>query len=101
MSSSPRIPPHAGSSIVTGAHLPAQPAPSGDVAIFLRKVSVTSRVGLGPRSAFRALAPPCRESSSWGFYQSLHDGDCFQVKRLTVKPGGRLSLQKHFKRSEH
>jgi mannose-1-phosphate guanylyltransferase/mannose-1-phosphate guanylyltransferase/mannose-6-phosphate isomerase len=37
----------------------------------------------------------------WGFYQSLHDGDGFQVKRLTVKPGGRLSLQKHFKRSEH
>ena len=37
----------------------------------------------------------------WGFYQSLHDGVGFQVKRLTVKPGGRLSLQKHFKRSEH
>jgi mannose-1-phosphate guanylyltransferase/mannose-6-phosphate isomerase len=37
----------------------------------------------------------------WGFYQGLHDGDGFQVKRLTVKPGGRLSLQKHFKRSEH
>jgi mannose-1-phosphate guanylyltransferase/mannose-1-phosphate guanylyltransferase/mannose-6-phosphate isomerase len=37
----------------------------------------------------------------WGFYQSLHDGAGFQVKRLTVKPGGRLSLQKHFKRSEH
>jgi len=37
----------------------------------------------------------------WGFYQGLHDGQGFQVKRLTVKPGGRLSLQKHFKRSEH
>jgi mannose-1-phosphate guanylyltransferase/mannose-1-phosphate guanylyltransferase/mannose-6-phosphate isomerase len=37
----------------------------------------------------------------WGFYQNLHDGQGFQVKRLTVKPGGRLSLQKHFKRSEH
>lgn len=37
----------------------------------------------------------------WGFYQNLHDGDGFQVKRLTLKPGGRLSLQKHFKRSEH
>jgi mannose-1-phosphate guanylyltransferase/mannose-1-phosphate guanylyltransferase/mannose-6-phosphate isomerase len=37
----------------------------------------------------------------WGFYQSLHDGVGFQVKRLTVKPGGRLSLQKHHKRSEH
>ena len=37
----------------------------------------------------------------WGFYQGLHEGPGFQVKRLTVKPGGRLSLQKHFKRSEH
>jgi mannose-1-phosphate guanylyltransferase/mannose-1-phosphate guanylyltransferase/mannose-6-phosphate isomerase len=37
----------------------------------------------------------------WGFYQGLHDGVGFQVKRITMKPGGRLSLQKHFKRSEH
>jgi mannose-1-phosphate guanylyltransferase/mannose-6-phosphate isomerase len=37
----------------------------------------------------------------WGYYQNLHDGDGFQVKRLTVKPGARISLQKHFKRSEH
>jgi mannose-1-phosphate guanylyltransferase/mannose-1-phosphate guanylyltransferase/mannose-6-phosphate isomerase len=37
----------------------------------------------------------------WGYYQGLHEGEGFQVKRLTVKPGGRLSLQKHFKRSEH
>jgi mannose-1-phosphate guanylyltransferase/mannose-1-phosphate guanylyltransferase/mannose-6-phosphate isomerase len=37
----------------------------------------------------------------WGYYQGLHEGAGFQVKRLTVKPGGRLSLQKHAKRSEH
>ena len=37
----------------------------------------------------------------WGFYQGVHEGPGFQVKRITVKPGGRLSLQKHFKRSEH
>jgi mannose-1-phosphate guanylyltransferase/mannose-1-phosphate guanylyltransferase/mannose-6-phosphate isomerase len=37
----------------------------------------------------------------WGYYQGLHEGVGFQVKRLTVKPGGRLSLQKHAKRSEH
>ena len=37
----------------------------------------------------------------WGFYESLHEGHGFQVKRITVKPGGRLSLQKHFQRSEH
>lgn len=37
----------------------------------------------------------------WGFYQSLHSGDRFQVKRLTVSPGARLSLQKHYHRAEH
>lgn len=37
----------------------------------------------------------------WGFYQSIHEGDRFQVKRLTVTPGARLSLQKHYHRAEH
>ena len=37
----------------------------------------------------------------WGFYQSLHGGDRFQVKRLTVSPGARLSLQLHYHRAEH
>jgi mannose-1-phosphate guanylyltransferase/mannose-1-phosphate guanylyltransferase/mannose-6-phosphate isomerase len=37
----------------------------------------------------------------WGSYQSLHDGERFQVKCLTVKPGGILSLQKHYHRAEH
>jgi mannose-1-phosphate guanylyltransferase/mannose-1-phosphate guanylyltransferase/mannose-6-phosphate isomerase len=37
----------------------------------------------------------------WGFYQSIHDGERFQVKRITVNPGAKLSLQKHFHRAEH
>ena len=37
----------------------------------------------------------------WGMYQSLEAGDRHQVKRITVKPGGQLSLQKHHHRSEH
>ena len=37
----------------------------------------------------------------WGYYQSLHAGDRFQVKRLTVAPGAQLSLQKHYHRAEH
>lgn len=37
----------------------------------------------------------------WGYYQSVHAGDRFQVKRITVKPGHKLSLQKHFHRAEH
>ena len=37
----------------------------------------------------------------WGFYESLIQGDRFQVKRIVVTPGGNLSLQKHFHRAEH
>ncbi|MFI5012094.1 MAG: mannose-1-phosphate guanylyltransferase/mannose-6-phosphate isomerase [Hyphomicrobiales bacterium] len=37
----------------------------------------------------------------WGWYQRLDVGSRFQVKRIMVKPGSRLSLQKHFHRAEH
>jgi len=37
----------------------------------------------------------------WGSYQSVDMGDRHQVKRIIVKPGERLSLQKHHHRSEH
>lgn len=37
----------------------------------------------------------------WGSYQSLDTGERHQVKRIIVKAGGRLSLQKHHHRSEH
>lgn len=37
----------------------------------------------------------------WGFYESLIQGDRFQVKRIVVTPGHKLSLQKHFHRAEH
>ena len=37
----------------------------------------------------------------WGWYESLEVGERFQVKRIMVKPGGKLSLQLHEKRAEH
>ena len=37
----------------------------------------------------------------WGNYDSLDMGERFQVKRIVVKPGAALSLQKHHKRAEH
>ena len=37
----------------------------------------------------------------WGHYRSVDSGDRFQVKRITVKPGAKLSLQKHYHRAEH
>ena len=37
----------------------------------------------------------------WGSYESLVESDGFQVKRIIVQPGQKLSLQKHFHRAEH
>ena len=37
----------------------------------------------------------------WGSYDSIDQGERFQVKRITVKPGAQLSLQKHYHRAEH
>lgn len=37
----------------------------------------------------------------WGYYESIDDGDRFQVKRIMVKPGHKLSLQMHHHRAEH
>lgn len=37
----------------------------------------------------------------WGFYESLIQGDRFQVKRIVVMPRQKLSLQKHYHRAEH
>jgi len=37
----------------------------------------------------------------WGNYESIDNGQRFQVKRIVVNPGGKLSLQKHHHRAEH
>ncbi len=54
----------------------------------------------------KAIAPELTESHvkvhrPWGSYQSVDNGDRHQVKRIVVKPGGRLSLQRHHHRAEH
>src|SRR3546814_5826108 len=36
----------------------------------------------------------------WGFYETVALGERFQVKRISVKPGEKLSLQMHFHRAE-
>jgi mannose-1-phosphate guanylyltransferase/mannose-6-phosphate isomerase len=40
-------------------------------------------------------------SRPWGWYDSVDAGERFQVKRICVKPGASLSLQKHHHRAEH
>lgn len=37
----------------------------------------------------------------WGWYDSIDEGGRFKVKRIQVKPGASLSLQKHHHRAEH
>jgi len=37
----------------------------------------------------------------WGYYESISSGSRYQVKKLCVKPGGKLSLQSHNHRAEH
>ncbi len=42
-----------------------------------------------------------RVNRPWGAYECIDCSDRFQVKRITVKPKGKLSLQKHIHRAEH
>ena len=37
----------------------------------------------------------------WGYYEGIDSGERFQVKRIMVKPGAKLSLQMHYHRAEH
>ncbi len=37
----------------------------------------------------------------WGYYEGIDMGERFQVKRIMVKPGAKLSLQMHYHRAEH
>jgi mannose-1-phosphate guanylyltransferase/mannose-6-phosphate isomerase len=57
----------------------------------------------------KALADQGREEQTlhrkvhrpWGWYDSIDEGGRFKVKRIQVKPGASLSLQKHHHRAEH
>ena len=55
---------------------------------------------LNERGVEQAVQLP-REYRPWGWYESLVLGEQFQVKRIVVYPGAKLSLQSHRHRSEH
>lgn len=42
-----------------------------------------------------------RDDRPWGYYEVLSDEPDHKVKRITVHPGKRLSLQRHHRRAEH
>lgn len=58
-------------------------------------VNMLSNAGRSEATEHRRVVRP------WGAYDSVDSGDRFQVKRLTVKPGAKLSLQMHHHRAEH
>jgi len=80
---------------------------ASDDAVFVGRLSEAQKVGLLVKRLKQAAeTAPLTETHRtsyrpWGGYSSLVIGDRFQVKRLFVKPGKRLSLQKHHHRSEH
>ncbi|MCQ0986711.1 mannose-1-phosphate guanylyltransferase/mannose-6-phosphate isomerase [Jiella marina] len=53
------------------------------------------------KSGRREAGEHLRMHRPWGWYQRIDIGDRFQVKHICVKPGGRLSLQRHHHRAEH
>ena len=63
-----------------------------DAKIIAKKLDAESRI---ESEAHREVYCP------WGKYELIDSGDRYKVKRLTVKPGARLSLQKHEHRAEH
>ncbi len=76
-------------------------------AIYVGKLSEAQRVGpmvkvLRGNPRTQGLTEIHRTAyRPWGGYSSVLNGDRFQVKRLFVKPGKKLSLQKHHHRAEH
>jgi mannose-1-phosphate guanylyltransferase/mannose-6-phosphate isomerase len=44
---------------------------------------------------------PSKVARPWGSYETMDRGPRFQIKHIIVDPGERLSLQKHYHRSEH
>ncbi len=70
-------------------------APKGRVQDVKELVASLRKAGRGESSVHREVFRP------WGSYDSIDAGERFQVKRLSVKPGGVLSLQMHHHRAEH
>lgn len=65
---------------------------AGDVRMLVSQLE--GRARLEAAEGLQAFRP-------WGSYERLDTGERYQVKRIVVKPGGILSLQKHRYRAEH
>ena len=75
-----------------------------DVVLVLNKAysqSVKSMVALLKEQNKPEAVQHHRTHRPWGYFESIDKGDRFQVKRISVKVGAKLSLQRHHHRSEH
>jgi mannose-1-phosphate guanylyltransferase/mannose-6-phosphate isomerase len=70
-------------------------APKGRVQDVKELVAKLKKAGRTESALHREVFRP------WGSYDSIDGGERFQVKHLSVKPGGMLSLQMHHHRAEH
>jgi mannose-1-phosphate guanylyltransferase len=80
---------------------------ASDDAVYVGRLTAAQRVGAivtALRGDLRTATLTETHRTSyrpWGGYASVLSGERFQVKRLFVKPGKKLSLQKHHHRAEH
>ncbi len=77
---------------------------TGDAVMVTRRDRAQEVKGLV--DALKAAGKPVasehqRNLRPWGWYQTMDLGERFRVKRIGVKPGAKLSLQRHHHRSEH
>jgi len=96
---------HADGKLVATLGLDEMIVVSTDDAILVAKADRASDVSAMIRRLQELNRPEAMQHVTdyrpWGSFKTVDRGDRFQVKRITVKPGGKLSLQKHFHRAEH
>lgn len=66
-----------------------------------RSQEVSAIVQRLKRSGRKEHEQHVRNYRPWGYFETMNIGQRFQVKLLHVKPGGKLSMQMHYHRSEH
>jgi len=74
------------------AVLVASRAKAADIKTLVKQMKAKNR---------REVTEHRRVYRPWGYYQTVDLGERYQVKRIVVNPGAKLSLQKHRHRSEH
>jgi mannose-6-phosphate isomerase len=67
----------------------------------VRRAAASRRPATRPAASPKARRPNNFESRPWGGFENIVEGTGYKVKRLTVEPGHRISLQRHRFRAEH